>query len=249
MVGGGIGRKSELVAEDVVVVVQYRNVPPPKAPVRSHHGVARIEAVEIPAGRVETFGDAVQAHSHLADVERRIQVHPDDVQVAVFVVIAARDLPDQEEIAFAQVSGVLLNRAAKFVRLVEAYMLERVDAEAVAIGQRYPVLVTAREVAERPTAIQLEVAQVEKVRPPVFGLRIVQVARAEIARASPRVIFDVGQLHRPYAVFAALNLRHGLPPVAAPRAERIMSGSITRHKRPARCIRWVETVRDRVAVK
>src|SRR5499427_6958387 len=160
MIGGGIGRKSELVAEDVVVVVQYRNVPPPEAPVRSHHGMARVETVEIPAGRVETFGDSVQAHSHLADVERRVQVHPDDVQVAVFVVIAARDLADQEKIAFAQVRGVLLDRAAKSVRLVEAYVLERVDSEAVAVSQRHPVLVTAREVAERPPAIQLEVAQV-----------------------------------------------------------------------------------------
>src|SRR5262249_54973883 len=36
MIGGGLGRKSQLVAEDVVVVIQYRNVPPPQAPVRSH---------------------------------------------------------------------------------------------------------------------------------------------------------------------------------------------------------------------
>src|SRR5262252_10597719 len=53
VIGGGLGRKSQLVAEDVIVVIQYRNVPPPQAPARSHHGVARIEAVEISAGRVE----------------------------------------------------------------------------------------------------------------------------------------------------------------------------------------------------
>jgi hypothetical protein len=95
------------------MIIQHRDVLKTQTPVRSHYGMARIEAVEVPAGRVDSFGDAVQTHSHLADVERRIQIPPDHVQMAVFVVIAARDLASKEEIALAQVSGELLDRAAE----------------------------------------------------------------------------------------------------------------------------------------
>ena len=66
---------------------------------------------------------------------------------------------------------------------------------------------------------------------------------AQIAGARSRVILDVGQLHGPHAVFAALNMRYGLPLVAAPRSEGIAPRSITRHKRPARSLRRVEPIR------
>src|SRR5262249_19749994 len=87
---------------------------------------------------------------------------------------------------------------------------------------------------------------VEKVRALMLGLRIIQVARAQVTRAGPRVIFSVGQLRRPHAVFAAFDLCYGLSLIAAPGAERITARSVTRNKRPARSILWGEPVGPRM---
>ena len=55
-------------------------------------------------------------------------------------VVAAGDLADDQEVALAEAIGELAQRAAEVARLLERQVLHRVEAEAVAVADRDPVL-------------------------------------------------------------------------------------------------------------
>ncbi len=64
------------------------------------------------------------------------------------VEIAAGHFADEEEVGLAEVGGELLDRAAEVAALLEGHVLERVDAEAVAVGERDPVFVALGQVVK-----------------------------------------------------------------------------------------------------
>ena len=221
LLGCGFAREAYLLAEDVVVVVEDRDVLVAQLPVRAEHGVARVEAIEVRHRRLQALGHAAQRQPHFADVERRIQVLRQHVQVAVRVVIAAGDLANQEKVLLAQVRRKFFDCAAKVARLLERHVLERVDAEAIAVRERDPVLVALGQVAQVTRRLQLEVAQDDKVRTLVLRLGVVDAAGAQVAAARARVVVGVLQFAWPHAILAARDRGHVLSLVAAPGAERV----------------------------
>src|SRR3954447_11106702 len=79
-------------------------------------------------------------------------------------------------------------------------MLQCVDAEAIAIGQRYPVFIAAREIIERRRAIEVDVAEPDEVGAAKLRVRIFQAACRETALSGAGVAVFVLQLSRPDAV-------------------------------------------------
>ena len=76
----------------------------------------------------QPLGYAFECGSHLADVQRRVQVAVVNVQVALLGLVAARDLADQEKIVLADVGCKLFDRAAEIPRLFQRDVLERVNS-------------------------------------------------------------------------------------------------------------------------
>ena len=102
-------------------------------------------------------------------------------------------------------------------------MLQRIDPEAVAIGQRYPVLVTVGQVVKDAGIVEGKVAQGEEIRPLVLRMRIIDVACAKIALAGARVARDVLQLRRPDTVLQVRRVGpHLFAATAEPGAEAIV---------------------------
>ena len=130
--------------------------------------------------------------------------------------IAAGNLPDEQKIALAEIGREFLDGAAEAARLVEGDVLEGVDAETVAIGQRDPVLVAARQVGERRRALQVEIAQVVEVGALVLGVGVVDGAGAQVARAGPGIARGVLQFPRPAPVLATDDGADRGPVGAAP---------------------------------
>jgi hypothetical protein len=74
-----------------------------------------------------------------------------------------------------------------------------IDAEAVAVGERNPILVAVAQRAERARRIERDVLQREEVGALVLGVRIRDIARAETAAAGarvPRRIAEISRQHR-----------------------------------------------------
>jgi hypothetical protein len=101
----------------------------------------------------------VQDPPRAADVERRVQVAPQHVAIALGVVVGARYLADEEEIRLPQVGGKLFNAPAEVSALLLGDVLERIEPEAVAVRERDPVLEAPRDVAERIGVVVVEVAE------------------------------------------------------------------------------------------
>ena len=139
-------REPDLDPEDMVVIVEDRDVPLAKIAVRAHLRVARIEAAKVRLRVRQAFGDVLEGGPHVTDVERSVQVAPEDVEEPVLSEIAARYFADQQEIGLSQIRREFLDRAAEVAPLLERHMLQRINAEAVAVAQRDPILVTIGEV-------------------------------------------------------------------------------------------------------
>lgn len=242
MVGGGLTREAQLLAEDVIVVVQNRDVAISQVTVGSHHGSAGVEAIEIGARVQQALRQPVQAEPHLANVERGVQVALEHVQIAVLALVAASHLADQEEVQLAEVGGELLDRAAEVAGLLQRDVLQGIDAKAVAVGQRDPVLVAARQVDQEPRRREPEIAQGNEVRPLVLGVGIVDVALAKVATPGSRVPLGILQLRGPDPILARLDRGQRLSLVAEPGAERITPPGVARRRRTARGARRVDPV-------
>jgi hypothetical protein len=188
----------------VIVVIEDGDVPLAEIAMRTHFRAAGIEAVEIAAGVTESLGYIVQDGPHGADVERRIQIATEHIQIAILREIAAGNFAHEQKIVFAEVGREFLDRAAEVSALFEGHVLERVDAVAVAVGQRDPVAIAGGEMIEHAGIVQRQVAQREEVRALVLGMRILQAPRAEIALARARVARGILQFLGPHAfVFVA----------------------------------------------
>ena len=169
--------KANLGAEDMIVIVEDRDMPLAEIAVGTHLGVARIEAVKIRLRMRQALGHVLERRPHAADVERGVQVAPEHVQVAILSEIAAGHFTDQQEIGLAQVPRELLDRAAEVAPVLERHVFQRVDAEAVAVAQRDPVLVAVGEVVQDAGIVEGQVAEGEEVRPLVLGMRVIEVCR------------------------------------------------------------------------
>src|SRR5262245_49920555 len=151
MVRRSVRRKTQFLARDLIVVVENRYMLASEIAVRAERVFRRIEAVEIGAPPRQTLGHRDQCRSHLTDVERGIEVAVENVEITVRGEIAAGDLADQEEIVLADIGGELFDRAAEVAGLLLGYVLQRVDAETVAICQGDPVFVAGGQCAENIT--------------------------------------------------------------------------------------------------
>ncbi len=204
-VGSGTRREAQLGPEDVIVVVEDRDVPVADVAVRTDDRPAGVEPVEVGARRPPSLGHGGQGRSHLADVERSVEVAIEHVQVAVLGEVTAGDLAGEEEVLLADVGGELLDRPAERPRLVERHVLEGVDPEPVAIGQGDPVLEAAGDVGQH-LGFEVDVSQGEEVAALVLCARVVEIAATEVAR--PRAGVDVGvlELGRPHPVGRAADV-------------------------------------------
>ena len=193
-----IGREAKLVTRHVIVIVQHRHVPGAELAVRAQIVGAHAHEIEIRGGTLQPLGDGVQHAAHVADVERGIQVEADHAPVLRGIGIRARHLAEQEEIGLAQVGGKLLDRAAEVAAGLGRHVLQRIEPEPVAVGERDPVLVAARQVRQRVAAVEVEVAKVEEVGAAKRRVLVVEVA-AKVHAAGARVALVALQLRRPHA--------------------------------------------------
>jgi hypothetical protein len=228
VVGGRVARKAKLGTEDVIVVVADGDVFGPEMAVRAHDRGAGIEPVEVGARRGEPFGHVDQRESRLADVERGVELRLQHVEVAVFRRVASRHFPDEEEVVFAEIGGELLERPAKSARLRQRDVFQRVEAKAVDVRERDPVLETSRQIVEQSGVVEVEIAQREKVAALVLRVGIVDVPRFQTPRAGAGVAIRIMQLRGPHAVVARADAFDGLAVAAAPRAERVTSVGVGR---------------------
>ena len=95
-------------------------------------------------------------------------------------------------------------------------MLERVDAEAVAVGERDPVLVALGQVAQHAGVAQRKIPQREEVRPFVLGVWVVEAAGAKVAFSGACVAGGVLELGGPDTLLAGA---HRAADLLATRAE------------------------------
>jgi hypothetical protein len=119
--------------------------------------------------------------------------------------IAAGDFPDEKEVLLAEIGRELLDPAAEIAGLLDRDVLQGVDPETIAVGERDPVFVALREMRQRPWVIERKVTQVLEVAALVLGVGIERIARAEAAGARPRVGVEVLQLGGPDPVLGATN--------------------------------------------
>jgi hypothetical protein len=131
-------------------------------------------------------------------------------------------------------------------------MLQRVDAESVAVGQRDPVAIAVGEgaqhrVAVREPVVEIEVAEILEIAALVLGIRIVDRAFAEASGACARVPVRILELARPDAILGAGDACRRFAARVAPEAGRIPPGrAVLRLVRVARRAFRVEPVRARM---
>jgi hypothetical protein len=128
-------------------------------------------------------------------------------------------------------------------------VLERVDAQAIAIGQRDPILIDENQSPERVPATHGEVAQRFEVRALVLRVRVANVARAEAPRSRARVVLDELEILWPHVVVVAeglLRVRDRAAEAVLREQAVVLAGRVLRLERVARLGRVVEPVRARV---
>jgi hypothetical protein len=85
-------------------------------------------------------------------------------------------------------------------------VLQRINAEAVAVGKRYPVLVAGGEIAQRVIVIEIEVAEVLEVGSLVLGIRGLRVSGAEGSLAGSIIAVLILELLRPKPASGSLPI-------------------------------------------
>ena len=94
-----VAGKAQLLAEDVIVVVEDRDVAVAEVAVRARsRRRRRSNPRSTTAGCSRPLSDAVEGQPHPADVECRVEVALEHVEVAVLRVVAAGDLADEKEV-------------------------------------------------------------------------------------------------------------------------------------------------------
>ena len=174
---GGVGREADLFAGDVIVIVEDRDVP--------GAGVAmRAEVVVPDPGEIKyAFG----AGRPLATPWSARRMPPMSSVALRFWPMTRRyrsasssepaTSPTRKKSALPRFPANSLMAPQKLRPTLVGDVLQRVEAEAVAVGERDPVLVAAREIVQRFGAVEVEVPEVEEVGAPERRVVVVEVCR------------------------------------------------------------------------
>src|SRR5215217_6537091 len=134
----GTGGKPELLAIDMIMIIKDRHQLVAQVAMGAERRRSNVEAAEVRTGIGQTSRQLPECEPPVTDVQCRVQVAPDGIEIAVGEVIV-RNLCNKEEVALSKVGRELLDRPAKVPRLLVADMFDGVDPETVAIGQCDPV--------------------------------------------------------------------------------------------------------------
>ncbi|HTF70445.1 MAG TPA: hypothetical protein VK638_47995, partial [Edaphobacter sp.] len=134
-----------------------------------------------------------------------------DLEVKVGVVVATGNYADEEEIGFTQAGGKFLDRAAQIPATLLINVLQGIDPKSVTVGERNPVFVTAGDINENTGLVVIDIAIADKIGASKLGMRIVDIAGAEVTLTGSRVAIIRPQLVGPNTVILAFNRSCRLP--------------------------------------
>jgi hypothetical protein len=132
------GRKPHLLAVDVIMIIKHRQQLVAQVARGAKRSRPYVEIAEVAAWICQPAGQLSERDPATADVQRRIEVATDRIELAAREVIIG-NFADQEEVPLTEVDRELLDRPAEVPRLLVAHMLDGVDSETVTIGKRDPV--------------------------------------------------------------------------------------------------------------
>src|SRR5829696_6642014 len=231
----------------MIVVVENRDAAVAEHSVRAEPGELRIEGTEVLRRLGEPLRDRGERGAGLTNVEDGAEVSFERPEIVLSREIAAGDFADEKEVLLAEIGRELLDSAAEIAGLLDRDVLQGVDPEAVAVGERNPVFVALREMRQRAGVIEREVTQVLEVAALVLGVGVERIARAEAAGARARIGFEVLQLGRPDPVLGPTDTFRPRRAVrTAPGAEGLMAARVVGLVFAARRALRVEPVRSRV---
>src|SRR6476620_648506 len=162
--------------------------------VRTERIVPSLGKLQISFRGDQTFGDSPKGRPNAADIERCVQVSPENLPVPRRVAIGSSNLGHEEEIGFAEICGEFLDRAAEASTRLLRHVLERIETKPVAVGKCDPVFVAACQVIEGLRPVEVDVPQFDKIGAAEFRVWVVDISSSQIARSGPRVVIILLQL-------------------------------------------------------
>jgi hypothetical protein len=108
MVVRGAEGKADLLAEDMVVIVEDAYAPLTAVAMGPEVVIPELQQIEVIRWRRQTFRNGTQFELGLAEVKSGIQVAAQHFQITIGVAVIASHLADQKEIGLAEVGSKLL---------------------------------------------------------------------------------------------------------------------------------------------
>src|SRR4051812_28722276 len=232
-VDGACGAEPRLrVAVDHVVIVEDGHMVAPDLAVAAEL-VAPTELREEDRWIAEALRRPRQDVHRITEIESRIEVPAEHVEIFTRHPRAARDLAEEQKVLLTDRFGIFVDGAAEVARRLERDVLHGIDAHAIAVGERDPVPVDADQCVEDRARLRVgneglpllnaQIFEIEEVPTPELVPRVERVlpgGRIEAANASRAgVERSVLELARPDPVVPAANRRHGLASGRSPGAD------------------------------